>query len=595
MPLKAEDLDDTPGARAEFPEARRRRFGRSTARRRGLRRLRGAAAAGPSLRDAARSAALGAAAGDGGGLVGFCLDALARCGALDGGVKRGDGAEARGRRLVPPRGPRRRPAAGPAPRARRRRWALLVAPADAPGGDSKKRKLTPETTAFGGLGGLSSTDGGAVDADAAAVARACGDGGADAAQAAAALRIRALKGLKRLLEDDKSTLLCGILFCWKADAVWERCASAAKPWRSRAADFGAAKTRRGAGRADAAAADRDASARAAAAEKLRDEAGDRSGLSKFARQMLALSSSAASQAATQAASPADDDAAAFGAAPTSPSQDLAARVDASLALDDDGDEYDSDDDLVVAPDCGDTSIDLNPVNRHPAMAPLVEAFLRALDLDAREAAQTPKGDDDDVARAPQRAESRGRVGELARRTGLSLLWSVMVVHPRDDALERHGAVADAVFSCLEETSRDVYKAAASVLAFGVEGGSRAFADRVRGEAARLSEARNKGSTNSLYGPFAALVARCCERNDTWLTRSLANKALRCLKDIIRESRAARARPASCSSRARVPAAEMPDRDVLKALEFSSRSSSASRRGSGPSSTAWRASGPPSSS
>ena len=180
-----------------------------------------------------------------------------------------------------------------------------------------------------------------------------------------------------------------------------------------------------------------------------------------------------------------------------------------------------------------------------------------------EAAAGPVGGGD------QRAESRGRVGELARRTGLSLLWSVMVVHPRDDALERHGAVADAVFACLEEASRDVYKAAASVLAFGVEGGSRAFADRVRGEAARLSEARHKGSTNSLYGPFAALVARCCERNDAWLTRSLANKALRCLKDIIRESRGS-ARQASelLFAIARVPAAEMPDRDVLGALEFS---------------------------
>ena len=122
-----------------------------------------------------------------------------------------------------------------------------------PGGDSKKRKLTPETTvvaacaalvlpadgssfldglfdasgaydaaaapfrlvagdaslavleaAFDGLDGLSSTDGGAVDADAAAVARACGDGGADAAAAAAALRIRVLKGLKRLLEDGRN-------------------------------------------------------------------------------------------------------------------------------------------------------------------------------------------------------------------------------------------------------------------------------------------------------------------------------------------------------------------------------------------------------
>ncbi|KAH8044805.1 phosphatidylinositol kinase [Aureococcus anophagefferens] len=269
----------------------------------------------PARRRAVRG--LGAAAGDGGGLVGFCLDALAPRRA-DGGAGAGRSGSAR-----PPPGSA---ASSTAPCGRPCRappaiWALLVSPADAPGGDSKKRKLTPRRrssaraasssrrtgppsstasstrrglrrrrgalacrgrrvlavleAAFDGLDGLSPTDGGAVDADAAAVARACGDGGADAAQAAAALRIRALKGLKRLLEDD---------------------AGAEQP--------------------------------------------------------------GASQAATQAASPADDDAAAFGATQPSPSQDLAARVDASLALDDDGDER-PDDDLVVAPS-GDTSIDLNP-------------------------------------------------------------------------------------------------------------------------------------------------------------------------------------------------------------------------------------------
>ncbi|EGB02827.1 hypothetical protein AURANDRAFT_68528, partial [Aureococcus anophagefferens] len=317
MPLKAEDLDDTPEARAEFPEARRRRFEAQhravaaayaacaaprlldvvEARLAPATRLatgapgasRGAAALRDgvvaSLRDAARSAALGAAAGDGGGLVGFCLDALARCGALDGGVKprgteRKRAAAAWFRRAVLDGA--LRPALRRAAPATLR--ALLVSPADAPGGDSKKRKLTPETT----------------------VVAAC-----------AAL----------VLPADGSSFLDGL---FDASGAYD---AAAAPFKLVAGD-------------------------------------------------------------------------------------------AALAV--------------------------------------LEAAFDGLD-------------------------------------GLS----------------------------------------------------------------------NKGSTNSLYGPFAALVARCCERNDTWLTRSLANKALRCLKDIIRESRGS-ARQASelLFAIARVPAAEMPDRDVLKALEFS---------------------------
>ncbi|KAH8078451.1 phosphatidylinositol kinase [Aureococcus anophagefferens] len=624
MPLKAEDLDDTPGAR-RVPEARRRRFEAqhravaaayaacaaprlldvvearlalatrlATARRapRGRRAPRRRCSI-PARRRAVRG--LGAAAGDGGGLVGFCLDALARCGALDGGVKprgteRKRAAAAWFRRAVLDGAlrPALRRAAGDAP-------ALLVSPADAPGrleeaeahaGDDGRRRvrgprppggrvLLPRRplrrvgaydaaaapfarrgrrvlavleAAFDGLDGLSPTDGGAVDADAAAVARACGDGGADAAQAAAALRIRALKGLKRLLEDGRNTKLCGILFCWKADAVWERCLSAANPWRlSVGADFGAAKTRRGAGRADAAAADRDASARAAAADKLRDEAGDRSGLE------IRAADAGAEQPRREPGGDAGGEPgrrrrrglwrdAAFVLNAKDALRPHARHLRGPLAR------------AAAAALCGDREVPgVDHVLR--GAAELLVEWRGDVDAAAAGAVATTLAPRVQLATTPRAGAGFDTASNIAVvRSNVALFHRFLV------AYGPQLLPTNASFDWAAVEARGVYKAAASVLAFGVEGGSRAFADRVRGEAARLSEARHKGSTNSLYGPFAALVARCCERNDAWLTRSLANKALRCLKDIIRESRGS-ARQASelLFAIARVPAAEMPDR------------------------------------
>ena len=267
------------------------------------------------------------------------------------------------------------------------------------------------------------------------------------------LRLAAVVGVE---SQDSEKLLTKILFTAFAPKVWAASVAAdAPPTLSVGAAFSREATARGAARAARSTQDGRGAARAKADESLGRSAGDRSGLSAFARRMVATSSLGTQRQETQQEDAED----AFGGAASASASPRASppsiegatieAAEASLWADDDAgdadDGGDSDDDDVGAPfeRPGDdlASIDLNPVNRHPAMAPLVRGVLKLCDKAAEARASAPCVEDAPrdretppfVAVLVERLDSRG-TSRAARVFAIQLVVNCRV------ELEPYGAV-----------------------------------------------------------------------------------------------------------------------------------------------------------